>query len=454
MDITNSSLWYEVDKIIASGEKPVHSTWDLTIYANSLQIAPFKVLSIDFEHDFLHNYTDLILVSLALPLGTFIKKVYPYLDNLDIELIRQDIGETNGNVNAGAVTQVERYTATMVDVGNPIIQSNIGRISSEEDLNRIDIPTLTFQLTNKSIEQIRLIPVGGIYRNMTGENLIKALMTKESQTANVSADRKLKGVQMVKASNQKVRETLIIPQNVPLVDIPHHVHYHCGGIYSSGLGYYLFKDHWYIFPAYDNTRFSDGDPTLTIVNIPKQLLPGIERTYRKDGDNLVIIATGDTSFKELSNIAQLNDGNGVRFADASKMMDKFVVTKDNKAIASRAKTNTEMVGEERANKLNYVTTALRKINANPFVEFSDLAARQGSGVSVVWENSNRSLLYPGMPVKYQYLDGNDVKELFGVLLGAHEFVSLREPGPTATRYTSSTTLNIFVKSITSVTAIG
>ena len=452
MDITTSSLWQEVDRILASGEKPVHSTWDLTIYANDLQIAPFKVLSIDFSHDFLHNYTDLIMVSLALPLGTFIKKVYPYLDNLDIELIRRDIGETNGTVDADAVTQVERYTATMIDTGNPVIESNIGRISSEEDLNRIDIPIITFQLTNKSLEQIRLIPVGGIYRNMTVENLIKALMTKESQTAKVSEDRKLKGVQMVKASNQKVRETLIIPQNVLLVDVPHHVHYHCGGVYSSGLGYYLFKDHWYIFPAYDNTRFTDGDPTLTIVNVPKNLLPGIERTYRKDGDNLVIIATGDTSFKELSNIAQLNDGNGVRFADASKMMDNFVVTKGNKATASRAKTNTEIVGEERTNKLNYVTTALRQINANPFIEYSDLASRQGSGISVVWENSNRSLLYPGMPVKYQYLDGTDVKELYGVLLGAHEFVSLREPGPMSSRYTSSTTLNIFVKSVVTVPA--
>jgi hypothetical protein len=184
---------------------------------------------------------------------------------------------------------------------------------------------------------------------------------------------------------------------------------------------------------------------LTIINIPPRRLPGIERTYRKDGDNLVVITTGDTKFSDLSNLAQLNSGNGVRFADASKMVDDFVTVKGNKAVAQRGKTNTEVVTDTRPNGINYVTTALRQINANPYVEFSALAARQGSGISLVWENADRNLLYPGMPTKVMYLDGGAIKELEGVLLGVHEYTSLRDQGPTADRHVSIVTLSVFVK---------
>lgn len=445
MDISQSSLWREVQDILTGGSKPVHYVWQVTIYAGEDAITPLRVLSIDFDQDYLNNFADFVLVNVLLPLGTYAKRVHPYLDNLDIELKRLPIGEVASAINQDVPVQVERYTATLIDKGNPIIAQAIGSATSEEDLNRLDVQPFQFQLTNKLLEQVRMIPVGGIYRNMTGEEVVKALLTKGSQIAKVDDTRKLKGVQMVKASNQERRDQVIIPQGTQLVEVPHHVHYHCGGLYASGLGYYLHDNHWYVFPCYDHTRFRSGEPTLTIINVPEHKLPGVERTYRKDGDNLVVIATGPSSFRDLRNLAQLNGGNGVRFADASKMMEEFVTTKGNKAVAARGQNNTEMVSDKRKNGMNYVTTALRQINANPYVEFSALAARQGNASNFVWENADRSLLYPGMPTKIMYLDGSDIKELYGVLLGAHEYTALREQGPTASRFMSSVTLSVFAR---------
>lgn len=447
MDIKDSSLWREVTNITQNGEKPVHQTWTATIYVGDQKIVPFKIVSVDIDRDYLNNYTDYILVDLRIPLGTYAKRIYPYLDQLEIELKRVSIGESNDAVNVDQAAQVERFTAIMLDIGNPIVQSAIGSATAEEDLNRIDIPTVKFQLLNKSLEQIRVLPVGGIYRNMTGEDVVKSLLTKSSQTATVDATRKVKGVQMVKASNQKKRDAIILPQNLQLVDVPHHIHYNCGGLYSAGLGYYLQDDHWYVFPVFDSTRFSDGDPTLTIINIPAHRLPGIERTYRKDGDNLVVLATGHTSFKDIRNTAQLNSGNGVRFADASQLVDNFATIKDNRATATRAKTNTEILANKRPNDINYVTTAMRQINANPYVEYSELTARQGSGISLVWENADHTLIHPGMPTRVMYLDGNDVKEIYGVLQGGHLYASLRDPGVTSSRFVNQLTLSVFVKPI-------
>lgn len=445
MDISQSSLWREVQDILTGGEKPVHYIWQVTFYAGEDAIAPLRVLSIDFDQDYLNNYADFILLEVLLPLGTYAKRIYPYLDNLDVELKRIPIGEVSSGLDQDSPVQVERYTASMIDKGNPIIQQAVGSVTSEEDLNRMDIQPIQFQLTNKLLEQLRMISVGRTYRDMTGEEAVKAMLISGSQRVKVDDARKLRGVQMVKASNQKRRDHVNIPQGTPLVEVPHHVHYHCGGLYAAGLGYYLHNNHWYVFPCYDHTRWRDGDPTLTIINVPENKLPGVERTYRKDGDNLVVIATGPSSFKNLSNLAQLNDGNGVRFADASKMMEDFGKVEGNKVVAARGKTNTETISDKRKNNLNYVTTALRQINANPYVEFSALAARQGNAANFVWENANRSLLYPGMPTKILYLDGSDIKELYGVLLGAHEYTALREQGPTASRFTSSVTLSVFAR---------
>jgi hypothetical protein len=452
MDIENSSLWREVQAIVRTGSKTVHHVWDITIYAGEETIKPFKLLSIDIDRDYLHNFTDYMLLDVMIPLGTYAKRLYPNANNVEIELKRVAIGETSDAVEMDTPPQVERYAAVMIDTGNPIVANNIGIITSEEDLNRIDIPTVRFQLLNKALEQFRTISAGGIRRNMTGEDVVKAVLLETAQKVQVDSSRAITGVKMVPASNRKKREHVIIPHKVKAVDIPHHVHYHCGGLYAAGLGYYLQDTQWYVFPSHDTTRFQDGDPTLTIVNIPPHRLPGIERTYRKDGDNLVVLATGQVNIRELRNLAQLNRGNGVRFADADQLLESFVTVKDNKAIATRSKANTEIITEERPNGINYVTAGLRNINANPFVEFSALAARQGSGMSLVWENADPELIYPGMPVKVMYLDGDEVAEVMGVLQGAHWYTHLRDPGVTAQRFTSTMALNVFVTPVTESSA--
>jgi hypothetical protein len=445
MDIVKSSLWREVEQILVGGEKPVHFIWQVTIFAGEDIVKPLRVRSIDVDQDFLNNYADFVLLDVVIPLGTYAKRIYPNIGKLEVELRKIRIGEVSSGAKQDDPTQVERYTATMIDTGNPIIEASTGNVTSEEDLNRLEILNVQFQLTNKLLEQVRMIPVGGIYRNMTGEQVVKAVLTKGSQLAKVDDTRKLQGVEMVKASNQAVREQVVIPPTVQLVDICHHIHYHCGGLYAAGLGYYLHRDHWYVFPAFDVKRFNTGVPTLTIINVPANKLPGVERTYRKDGDNLVVVATGNSVFRDLKNAAQLAAGNGVRFADANQVMDKFVTTQGNKTVAARARQNTEMISDKRENDLNYVTAGRRAITANPFVEFSALAARQGSGASFVWENADRSLVYPGMPVRIMYLEGAEIKELYGVLHGAHEYASLREQGGTANRFSSSVTLSVFAR---------
>lgn len=454
MEIEQSSLYREVLQIQNNGENPVHNAWSAQIFigTDETPIIPLKLMSIDFNHDFQENYAEDIHVTVLVGKGTYARRIYPALDQLDVSLICQPINEVSDSLNVALTPTVERYTATMIDTGNPIIEMDTRNSPSEEILNLTGLIEVTFQLVNKSLEQIRMISINGIvYRSVTGEDVIKALLTKGSQNVDVDASRKVKGVDMIKASNQVKREQIIIPHGTKLVDLPHYIHFKCGGVYNAGLGYYLQNDHWYVYPSYDTTRFNDTDKTLTVINIPPNRMPGTERTYRKDGSNLVILSTGSVKFRDHSNTAQLNQGNGVRFADADRLMDKFVATSGNKAIASRGGANSEFISDKRVNGQNNVTVGVRPINANPYVEFSALSKRQGSLVTLVWESADRTLLYPGMPVKVMYLDGEDIKFLYGNLLKAHTYISLREAGPASSRMVANTMLGVFIKPVEDTT---
>ena len=446
MEIEQSSLYREIKSILNSPSKPVHYHWKAEIHVGDKTYKPLKLLSIDFKEDFENNYAAEVLVEMALSGGQYAKRIYPFQDNIDITLFRNPIQEYSDVANQEAVVETERYTATIIDRGNPLIEGNGANSASERDLDLTNIFNITFQLVNKSLEQLRMISVGGIYRDTDVETVLKGVLASESKKVQVENVRALKGVDMVPASNVTKRDHILIPQGTKLVDMPEYIHRKCGGVYSSGMGYYQQGDYWYIYPCYDTTRFNNSTHTLTVINVPENKFPQVERTYRQDGDSLTIIATGEVKFADDSDVMQLNFGNGIRFADANNFMDGFTVTKDNKTVANRPGTNSEFISEARPNGNNNVQMSVNAINANSMVEFSKMARRQGCVLSLVWENSLPHLIYPGMMVKMMYLEGEDIKTIYGVALKAHHYVQTKGQGMTDARHVCRSMLAVFVKS--------
>lgn len=445
MEIENSSLFREVLQIINSPAKPVHYQYYAIVHAGGRDYPALKVISIDYDADYELNYSDIIVLRLAVPGGTYAYRMYPAQANLDITLVRVPLSETGSDFDEDATPQSERYTAILLDTGNPVVDSS-GRNPVDEDvLNITNIFEVDFQLINKSLEQIRLLSVGGPYRQTTVTDVIKTALTVGSQRVQVEGVRAPQGVDMVEANNTTKREHIIIPQGTLLVNLPEYVHQKCGGVYSAGMGYYLQGDHWYVYPCYDVTRYANAARTMTIINVPPNKFPDVDRTYRQDGQNLVVLATGEVSFRDYTDAQQLNDGNGVRFADATKFMSGFSESEGNQTVVSRGANNTEVVSVERENGKNNVKTSDRAINANPYLEYSMLARRQGSFLQMVWEKSNPSLVYPGMMIRVLYLKGDQIEELFGVILKAQHHVKMNGQGLSSMRHTSQSALAIFVQ---------
>lgn len=445
MELEQSSLYREVTAIVSSSSKPVHFTYDAQIHVNGETYNVIKVLSLDNLQDYEDKYADETIITVTVPGGTYAKRIYPFKDAIDITVFRRPIGEVYDSSNMAGAIETERYTATLIDTGNPLLEANGMNAVSEEAMNLTNIFEVSFQLVNKALEQARLMTTGGIYRNAKVEDVIKGLLTASMDKLVVEGSRKPKGVDMVEASNKQARDHIIIPHGTRVVDIPEYVHRKCGGVYSAGMGYYLQGDYWYIYPCYDTTRYAKATRALTIINVPKNKLPSIERTYRQDGKNVVILATGEVRFRDDSEIQQLNFGNGIRFADANNFMDGFVKIENNKATALRGKNNSEFVSSSRKNGNNNIQLSDNPINANPYTEYSKMARRQGSVLSLVWENSLPSLLTPGVMIKMLYLDEDTIKELYGVLLKVHHFTHMTGNGALDTRYSTQSNLVVFVQ---------
>lgn len=444
MEIEQSSLFREIREIINSPAKPVRFRYAAHFHVGDQKFIALKVVSVDYIDDYENNYATEIMAEISLPLGTYTYQIYPAQDNLDITLFRFPINESGSSDNNDLPVQAERYTALLRDTGNPAIESNHHNEPTEKTLNLTGLATKEYQLISKSVEQLRMIEVGQTFRNVTPEDAVKSILTIESARIQVDDEFMPKGVDMVPAPTVKKRDHIIIPPR-RLVTLPQYIHEHCGGIYSAGLGYYYLNNFWYLYPCYDPTRFKQATRTMTIINLPENKFPNVERTYRKDGDNCVVLATGEVRFQDDSNVMQLNQGNGTRFVDANNVMSGFAVTKDNKATIGRGGNNSEFIAVPRENGNNFVRSSDKAVTANPLLEYSKLAQREGAIFSFVWENADRSILFPGMMTKILYLKDGNIEELDGVLLKCHGFDHLDGVGATAERYQCRAVLSLFVK---------
>lgn len=447
MEIERTSLWREVDRILTSGSSPVHFSLaaNINIVATNEKIQALKVIQRDESRDYEQNVTDATIIRLLILAGDYANVIYPHQDRLEITVIRYPLAETGDAGNPTASVRTERYIATLLDQGSPNVEMPGQNAMDRETMNRLPPLEIEFQLLSKAYAKLRTVMVGATHRQTTAGDVVLKELTSKSKALDIDAQLAIRGVDMVPSQNTAVREHVIIPQRVRLTDLPAYIHEHQGGLYSMGLGYYLQNDYWYVYPCYDVQRWNQAEKTLTIINVPNDRLVEVERTYRQNGKNLIVLATDAAHYRDSSGVDQVNNGNGMRFMDASKFMAGFTKQEGNKAIASRVEVANEFISLPRDDGQNLAPVSDNPITANSLFEFSKLAKRQGGLFTAVWSNSNPDLLLPGMPVKIRYVSGVDIREMDGVLLRCHHFTYMDGVGLTTARHKSATTLSIYVK---------
>lgn len=448
MELKDSPLWQEIKSIVfdQKGLPPVYA-WRAEFTANKKKIVPFKVVSIEIFRDFRGAYGDEIILECMIPAGDFVYDIYPYRRDLKVTLSKQGRERSSDVATTSPDIESQELRATLMDDHSVTVEGLRNVAHSKQALNTMDIMTVKFQLLDKALEKIRLHSVGGLFKDSKVADVLKYILTSVSNELELDEINTIKGVEMVESPNQDTYKQIVVPHGTLFPDLPPFLHKKVGGVYPTGMGLYLFKQHWYVYPLYDLTRFDKTTKTLTLINVPTNQLPHVERTYRTTANQVIALVTGDVKHKDRTQEALLNDGNGVRYLDARRVIDGFADTTqgDNKASVMRAANNNEFVTDKSETGLNNIRTSGARVTANKFAEMSKLAGRTGTHLQCLWQNSDMSLIYPGMPVKYMYIKNDTVHELKGIVLGVQHYIQTYGKGITESRHQMETAFHLFVE---------
>lgn len=451
MEIEKSPLFKEIKEIIDEGPKPISFYWKAKIHVKDKDFEPIKIIDIDFRKDYSNNFADEITLRLFIPLGLWAKVIYPSRTTLEITLIKKPIKEVEDSEEKDDEIESMRYTAVLVlDKNLPVVT---GKNIDHYNMWELDIKNafeINFQLFEKSVEKLRLVTVGGIFRRVAPGDVIKSLLVNESNKVKLENGKAVDGVDIVDPDNKEKREHILIPQGTKIFDLADFIQHRVGGVYNTGINTYYHSKHWFVYPLYDTTRLSKAKKTAVIMKVPKNRYQAIERTYRQDGDILYVLGTSDSEFSDDAGTNFMNTGNGVRFSDSRRYLRDMVEKRDNKAIVARKKNNHEYLFKKKdedvrdgEKELANVPLSNDRINSNPFSERSSFTSKYGATYEFHWENADPSLLFPGMMVKIHYIDKDVMRELHGVLIFAHSSIQMRGQGLTANRHITNVVMIIY-----------
>lgn len=417
IEIDSTPLWGEAERIMNGSVSRARARYKVTLLADGEEVPVLMMVSIHTRRDYKLSYGDETMCKLLMGAGTFAHRIYPNRDKLEVIVQRIEITDKNAPDDGESDVQTELYTAVIASTIIGPTEAQGTEALSEEALNLNEIAEIEFQLFNKAVEQLRMITVGGIWRRVTVADAITAILTAEAMKIKIDNQRLLLGVNLIEAHNKKINEHIVLPHGLKVFDVPNYIQKRYG-VYSTGLGAYIQHQHWWVYPLYDLTRFDKSADVLTVLVLPGHKYAEVERTYEKNGEALTILATGETGFQDDNGSRHLTVGNGVRFADSAKIADTPVAVAGNKARVSRTDNAGEFITHPRPNGVNNVPFLQERVTSNPYDAMTQLTARNGGVFKQVWENSDPSLIIPGMMARVVYYHEGEIWQLRAICLGA------------------------------------
>ena len=348
---------------------------------------------------------------------------------------------TTGKTDKVGTRTIEVFSAYLTNNSSEAVETRPVALTGQRTDNMGELVEIDVQLVEQGLAEFRLHYVGGTYRNVKLEHLIQGLMSQPLKSLSDSEEIGY-GVHVEPPHNTERKYQVPIPANILLIDLPRWVQ-DTYGLYSSDIGYYLTQQMWYIYPLYDFSRFNTATKRLTIFNVPKNEMLGLDNTYLKEGGNIYIYATGDSRHIDVSNRNLDNSGNAFLSAKSGNLLDHYTVTSKGKTETPPNQNLMRLGFDQRPGKLNNVAINKNMFTNNPWVESSKIISGLGSIVIVKWEASNPKLLLPGMPIKLFYKDKGVLKFLIGTLLQAESLTVTNQKSTIDTRYISETILTLW-----------
>ncbi len=416
-DIKNHPLWEDFRSIFEKPETAdnIHLTGEVHTVNEDVPI--FKILQAENVRNYMKDTSEFFVVTAYMAAGDYLYRVYPYKDNLEVT-IKQMWMTTKGELDEDRPPKTNRYKAIFKPEMNPRGTNDPLSQRKIDDLNRLAPVTIVLELQDRREEALRSKTVSGIYHDLKMEDVIRAATYYEVQKVKVEGKTPLEVIDIVEPDNQQPYPHLLLPSNIFVEDLPGWLQEKAKGVYNAGIGSFFqdFEDKpsWFVYPLYNDQRFDKAGKKLVVYDVPQDKMPGMDTTYRKEGDVLYVATTGNTGNLKTAHNRELSQGVGFRFADGESFMKKPVEITSDGVNAKRKRLNYEFANYDRKDQNPYSPTY--QSTSNPYFMMSKNIAYQMSLHVVTWETSNPDLIYPGMPCRFVYADKDEKVELDGTVV--------------------------------------
>lgn len=441
----SSPMWLDVRDILGkAGSKTVYD-YKGVVHTEKENIAVWDMNSIEIFRDYLNDIGEAVRITFKVGLGDYVKRIYPYRNNLEFTIKRTPLRESGSGKKKDAEISVTRYKAIFDTSKNPQVGISDLETHDHHTLNTVDFAEVYLELVDRSFEPLRIKTTGGSIQNTKMEDAIRCFLGHESSKVMINGKPAIDGIDIVPPDNKEVVSHIVIPHGTRVGLVPTILQNKVGGVYNRGLGTYFQtfngKRIWFVYPTYDTERFDQKGRKIIFYAVPQERFPNLDRTWDKDGDVIRVLVTAQRKYHDTAELALMNGGSGFRMADARAFMKKPVVLTEEGPKASRANLNHEVVIKQRNDGLNYAPVDPGGPSSNLFLQRSEVLSRTLAQIDFVWENGDPNLIYPGMPCKYNYLSQGKIVSLKGTILFVHSF-STRVEKLNASAYREITRITI------------
>lgn len=440
-------LYKEAERVRDNGDGYLNVRTTVNILANGKWIQPNRVEHLHLARDYSTGpLGDIRKLEVLMLLGDFTFDVLPYRDNLTIDITEIPLMEGNSARNWERFAGTKRYKAILDLEGedNTVLTNKQSAMQSKAQMNQVGMKTVVFTLVDEICYKLMMVTTGLTLRQMTALDMIQWIHDYYFKQLFKGSSERIEGINVWRdQANPEIIHQLALPDGIPLKDVCRFIQNDECGVYPTGLGRYIQNKQFYVYPLFDTTRYSKNTKVLNIINMPNDRFKGSEKTFLDTDKSLTIIVTGTAVASDKSTGTKIQDGNGLRFGDLSKLLNTGTI-KDNRMLIDRATNLFEVTSEALADGLNNMRWAAERFTANPFKQYTTMAQKQGQPVTVQWTRGNADLLEPGMAVKFQTIDGNTVNTYYGTLLGVNDNRAPVDSGNVNTRFDGITTLSLFL----------
>lgn len=410
--------------------------WELIINIDDIRIKAHAVAALNMNENYLEDaFGEYTVVAMFQP-SDLTNVIFPGANRLEGTLVAKD--------RLGIVRFTYKYRLVLTENQDPRLANNSSKSSDVRELNNISLVTVSFQMMDHASFDLRLAQHGDMYQDMsTLDALIHVLAQHQLKDDYGQADA-VAGFDITKG-HIETKRFITIKDGTFVKGVSDYLQERYG-VYNQGCACFLKDKIWYIFPPYGVA--SEGDKTknfrLVVINAPPDKYTNIQRNYRLDGTTATIIATGNTSHKNTSDVDALNGATGVMYAKAGTLLGG--TSRKDQGVMSGAENYMKEYGtQEYRGKEKNIAVPQKAFVSNEAAMMTTLAAKAGDIVKVVWQHGDIRKIRPGCAVTFITQDERRIKTLYGTLLAAESFSSIPEGGIAERMHVENVTLTLFLK---------